>query len=253
MVNYDRKLVSSTPPTIRFDTVLPLHHHPPVFPSVSPPTRSGQIEGVLSESAPAAFARSTANNAVCHVRLITDSTIFWSHVPPPLLSTESLIRYRRHDERVFLPAFDLIEFNGDDLRREALVSRKATLAIATLARSKAGATCGGLSPSWWPISWEFLKSLHLWRYQSEAFWFSSLAESLISCGALQLGNTQATSPALLPATAGPIILARSPFPPQFLPGAPDGFGFSRWRKSATRTLPAGALPASPPALPNWTK
>ena len=41
-----------------------------------------------------------------------------------------LIRYRRHDERVFLRAFDLIEFNGDDLRREALVSRKATLAIA---------------------------------------------------------------------------------------------------------------------------
>jgi bifunctional non-homologous end joining protein LigD len=40
-----------------------------------------------------------------------------------------LIRYRQHDERVFLRAFDLIELNGEDLRREALVSRKATLAV----------------------------------------------------------------------------------------------------------------------------
>ena len=28
------------------------------------------------------------------------------------------IRYRRHDTTVFLYAFDLIELNGDDLRRE---------------------------------------------------------------------------------------------------------------------------------------
>ena len=38
------------------------------------------------------------------------------------------IRYRRHDASVFLYAFDLIELNGDDLRREALDTRKATLA-----------------------------------------------------------------------------------------------------------------------------
>src|SRR6266446_4949628 len=38
------------------------------------------------------------------------------------------IRYRRHDASVFLYAFDLIEFNGDDLRREPLDTRKATLA-----------------------------------------------------------------------------------------------------------------------------
>ena len=37
------------------------------------------------------------------------------------------IRYRRHDGRVFLYAFDLIELNGDDLRRDPLVVRKATL------------------------------------------------------------------------------------------------------------------------------
>jgi bifunctional non-homologous end joining protein LigD len=38
------------------------------------------------------------------------------------------IRYRRHDTSVFLYAFDLIELNGDDLRRETLEVRKATLA-----------------------------------------------------------------------------------------------------------------------------
>jgi ATP-dependent DNA ligase len=38
------------------------------------------------------------------------------------------IRYRRHDEGVFLVAFDLIELNGDDLRRDPPVVRKATLA-----------------------------------------------------------------------------------------------------------------------------
>jgi bifunctional non-homologous end joining protein LigD len=33
------------------------------------------------------------------------------------------IRYRRHDAAVFLYAFDLIELNGDDLRREPLDRR----------------------------------------------------------------------------------------------------------------------------------
>jgi bifunctional non-homologous end joining protein LigD len=37
------------------------------------------------------------------------------------------IRYRRHDATVFLYAFDLIELSGDDLRREPLQTRKATL------------------------------------------------------------------------------------------------------------------------------
>jgi len=31
----------------------------------------------------------------------------------------NLIRYRRHDDSTFLYAFDLIELNGDDLRRAA--------------------------------------------------------------------------------------------------------------------------------------
>ena len=38
------------------------------------------------------------------------------------------IRYRRHDSSVFLYDFDLIELNGDDLRRDPLDVRKATLA-----------------------------------------------------------------------------------------------------------------------------
>jgi bifunctional non-homologous end joining protein LigD len=38
------------------------------------------------------------------------------------------IRYRRHDASAFLYAFDLIELDGDDLRRDPLAVRKATLA-----------------------------------------------------------------------------------------------------------------------------
>jgi ATP dependent DNA ligase domain len=42
----------------------------------------------------------------------------------------NLIRYRHHDENVFLYAFDLIELNGDDLRRDPLEVRKTTLRSA---------------------------------------------------------------------------------------------------------------------------
>jgi bifunctional non-homologous end joining protein LigD len=44
------------------------------------------------------------------------------------MSSFDRIRYRQHDASVFLYAFDLIELNGDDLRREPLDTRKATLA-----------------------------------------------------------------------------------------------------------------------------
>ena len=47
------------------------------------------------------------------------------------------IRYRRYDSTVFLYAFDLIELNGDDLRREPLEVRKATLA-SVLAKAAPG-------------------------------------------------------------------------------------------------------------------
>jgi hypothetical protein len=47
------------------------------------------------------------------------------------------IRYRHHDASVFLYAFDLIEPDGDDLRRDPLAVRKATLA-SLLARAASG-------------------------------------------------------------------------------------------------------------------
>jgi ATP-dependent DNA ligase len=46
------------------------------------------------------------------------------------------LRYRRQDGRVFLFAFDLLEFNGQDMRREPLERRKRALAV--MLRSKAG-------------------------------------------------------------------------------------------------------------------
>ena len=47
------------------------------------------------------------------------------------------VRYRRHDESIFLYAFDLIELNGDDLRRDPLEGRKETLAVI-LAKAGSG-------------------------------------------------------------------------------------------------------------------
>ena len=38
-----------------------------------------------------------------------------------------LVRCHRHNDRAFLYAFDLIELNGDDMRRDPLEVRKATL------------------------------------------------------------------------------------------------------------------------------
>jgi bifunctional non-homologous end joining protein LigD len=42
------------------------------------------------------------------------------------LASFGRIRYRQHDGEVFLYAFDLIELNGDDLRRDPLQVRKAS-------------------------------------------------------------------------------------------------------------------------------
>jgi len=52
------------------------------------------------------------------------------------IASFNLIRYRRHDDSTFLYAFDLIELNGDDLRRDPLEVRKAALASIV---AKAGA------------------------------------------------------------------------------------------------------------------
>jgi bifunctional non-homologous end joining protein LigD len=48
-----------------------------------------------------------------------------------------LIRHHRANESIFLYAFDLIELNGDDLRRDPLQVRKATLA-SILAKASPG-------------------------------------------------------------------------------------------------------------------
>jgi bifunctional non-homologous end joining protein LigD len=53
------------------------------------------------------------------------------------VSSFDRIRYRRHDASVFLYAFDPIELNGDDLRRDPLEVRKATL-ISVIAKTGAG-------------------------------------------------------------------------------------------------------------------
>jgi len=47
------------------------------------------------------------------------------------------LRYRRQDGHVFLYAFDLIELNGDDLRREPIDRRRVSL-IRLLAKASAG-------------------------------------------------------------------------------------------------------------------
>ena len=53
------------------------------------------------------------------------------------LSSFDLLRHRHHGASVFMWAFDLIELDGEDLRREPLEVRKATLA-SLLARAASG-------------------------------------------------------------------------------------------------------------------
>jgi hypothetical protein len=48
-----------------------------------------------------------------------------------------LVRHHRANESIFLYAFDLIELNGDDLRRDPLEVRKATLA-SIVAKARPG-------------------------------------------------------------------------------------------------------------------
>ena len=48
------------------------------------------------------------------------------------IASFDLIRHHRNDDRVFLYGFDLIEFNGDDLRRDPLQVRKATVTSVCL-------------------------------------------------------------------------------------------------------------------------
>ena len=53
------------------------------------------------------------------------------------MTSFQLLRHRRKEPQAFLYAFDLLELNGDDLRREPIEVRKATLA-STLRKSQPG-------------------------------------------------------------------------------------------------------------------
>ena len=52
------------------------------------------------------------------------------------LATFQLLRHRRNEPKAFLYAFDLLELDGTDMRREPIEVRKATLA-SILRKSKA--------------------------------------------------------------------------------------------------------------------
>ena len=54
------------------------------------------------------------------------------------LSVFELLRYRRHDHAAVLCAFDLIELNGNDLRRTTIEHRKAALAKLLLRQTEDG-------------------------------------------------------------------------------------------------------------------
>ena len=71
------------------------------------------------------------------------------------------IRYRRHDASVFLYAFDLIELNGDDLRRDPLeVTRQRSPRCWRRPRPGCGSTStssptgqwGSRTPARWVLS-----------------------------------------------------------------------------------------------------
>jgi ATP-dependent DNA ligase len=60
-----------------------------------------------------------------------------------------LICHHRANDRIFLYAFDLIELNGDDLRRDPLAVRKATLASIVAKASQPQWGIRQLIPSGW--------------------------------------------------------------------------------------------------------
>jgi bifunctional non-homologous end joining protein LigD len=65
-----------------------------------------------------------------------DRTKFGS-VNPPLTRFFEKLRWRRQDGHVFMWAFDLLELNGQNMRRERIEVRKATLA-RLLKKAKVG-------------------------------------------------------------------------------------------------------------------
>ena len=85
------------------------------------------------------------------------------------LATFQLLRHRRNEPQAFLYAFDLLELIGDDLRREPIEVRKATLA-SILRKSRPDVRLnehlehsGAMSSSSTPARWG-------WRGLSRSGW-----------------------------------------------------------------------------------
>ena len=81
------------------------------------------------------------------------------------MATFQLLRHRRNEPQAFLYAFDLLELNGTDLRREPIEVRKATLA-SILRKARHGVRLNehlehncGLTPARWG-----------WRGSSRSGW-----------------------------------------------------------------------------------
>jgi bifunctional non-homologous end joining protein LigD len=128
----------------------PSGHIEPCLPSPAdqPPTGSGWIHEIKHDG-----FRLMARRDPVGIRLLTRNGYDWSPRYPAIVAAVNLLkvrsclidgeavacndqglavfdrlRYRRTDASVFLYAFDLLEIDGQDLRREPLETRKATLA-----------------------------------------------------------------------------------------------------------------------------
>jgi len=92
------------------------------------------------------------NDLTCRLTLIVEA-LAWLRSRSCIIDGEAVccddngmasfdrIRYGRHDERVFLYAFDLIELDGEDMRREPFETSKATLASVLTPTSAAHRNC----------------------------------------------------------------------------------------------------------------
>jgi ATP-dependent DNA ligase len=132
---------------------------PPCLPSRAdrPPSGPGWVHEIKHDG-----FRMMVRRDVAGVRLLTRNGHDWSPRYPQILEAAGALkvrsalidgeavacdddgmpnfdrlRYRRQDARVFLFAFDLLELDGQDLRREPIETRKATLA-SLLRRSLPG-------------------------------------------------------------------------------------------------------------------
>jgi ATP-dependent DNA ligase len=119
---------------------MPVGFIPPCLPSSAPQAPSG--EEWLHEIKHGGFrviARKTERRVKLYSRPGNDLTDRFACGDDGITSFDR-IHYRRHDATVFIYAFDLIELEGDDLRREPLGVRKAALASLPVSRRDSGST-----------------------------------------------------------------------------------------------------------------